>query len=190
MVIATNEKWETNNGYWIRPNQRSSKYFLSDGTKYDEELLKAPSKCISNYQVMVEGTEYIKTVESFYSFLESEFGFKKVNETVNGNAFYDVEYKDSEKAISISYENIEAHLEVIVFKLLNGKMPDYDDKSQTLHLNRLNGLVMSKADKDEISSNARYFSKYNTEDELGRKLLKGAKELRLCLKYFDQLQIA
>lgn len=138
---------------------------------------------------MVEGTEYIKTVKSFYSFLESEFGFRKVNETVNGNAFYDVEYKDSEKVISISYENIEAHLEVIVFKLLNGKMPDYDDKSQTLHLNHLNRLVMSKADKDEISLNAQYFSKYNVKNDLERKLLKGAKELRLCLRHFNQLQL-
>jgi hypothetical protein len=137
---------------------------------------------------MVEGTEYIKTVKSFYSFLESEFGFKKVNETVNGNAFYDVEYRDTDRVISISYENIEAHLEVIVFKLLNGKMPDYVDKSQTLHLNQLNKSLMSRVDKAEISSNAQYFTKHNPKDDLERKLLKGAKELRLCLKHFDQLQ--
>lgn len=136
---------------------------------------------------MVEGTEYIKVVKSFYFFLESEFGFSKVNETINGNAFYDVEYKDAEKVISISYENIEDHLEVIVFKLLNGKMPDYDDKSQTLHLNQLNKSLMSKIDKIEISSNAQYFAKYNPKDDLERKLLKGAKELRLCLKHFNQL---
>jgi hypothetical protein len=137
---------------------------------------------------MIEGLEYIKVVKLFYSFLETEFGFKKVNETVNGNAFYDVEYRDTEKVISVSYENIEAHLEVIVFKLLNGKMPDYDDKSQTLHLNQLNKSLMSRVDKAEISSNAQYFMNHNPKDDLERKLLKGAKELRLCLKHFDQLQ--
>jgi len=133
---------------------------------------------------MVEGLEYIKVVKLFYSFLETEFGFKKVNETVNGNAFYDIEYKSSERVISISYENIEDYLEVIVFQLQNGEMPDYDDKSKTHHLNQLNRSVMSKVDKAEISSNIQYFSKYNPKDDLERKLLKGARELRLCLKYF------
>ena len=37
---------------------------------------------------MIEGKEYIKIVKQFYSFLETEFGFKIVNETINGNAFY------------------------------------------------------------------------------------------------------
>ena len=134
---------------------------------------------------MIEGLEYVKVVKLLYSFLETEFGFKKVNETVNGNSFYDVEYRDAEKVISISYENIEAHLEVIVFKLLNGEMPDYDDKSQTLHLNQLNKSLMSRVDKAEISSNAQYFTKHNPKDDLERKLLKGAKELRLCLRHFD-----
>ena len=79
---------------------------------------------------MVEDLEYIETVKLYYSFLETEFGLSKVNETINGNAFYDVEFKDKERVISISYENIEDHLEVIVFMLQNGKMPDYDDKKK------------------------------------------------------------
>lgn len=139
---------------------------------------------------MIEGDLYIKIVGLFYSFLESEFGLDKVNETINGNTFYDVEYTDAEKLISISYENIEDHLEIILFKLSDGKMPDYDDKSQTLNLNHLNSIVMSQVAKDEINSNTQYFSKYNAKDELERRLLKGAKELRLSLKHFDQLSIS
>lgn len=140
--------------------------------------------------MMVDGSEYIKIVKLYYSFLESEFGFNTPNETINGSAFYDIEYRDGQKVISISYENIEDHLEVIVFKLQNGKMPDYDDKSKTLHLNQLNKLVMPKVDKTEMSSNVAYFSKYNAKDELERKLLKEAKELRLCLIHFNELQMA
>ncbi len=136
---------------------------------------------------MIEGKEYIKIVKSFYSFLELEFGFNKVNEIINGNAFYDVEYKNKEKLVSISYENIEDHLEVIVFKLFNGAVPDYDDKSKTLHLSELNKLLVKKIDKKQINLNAQYFSKYNAKDNLERKLLKAAKELRLCLKYFNQI---
>jgi hypothetical protein len=136
---------------------------------------------------MIEGLEYIEVVKSFYSFLESEFDFRKVNEVINGNAFYDVEYRDPDRIISISYENIEDYLQVIVFKLKNGKMPDYDDKTRTLHLKQLNRLVMTKASKSEINSNAEYFSQYNVKNELERKLLKEAKELRLCLKHFNEL---
>ncbi|WP_437922465.1 hypothetical protein [Sphingobacterium sp. LRF_L2] len=136
---------------------------------------------------MIEGEEYIEVVKEFYSFLETDFGFSKVNETINGNAFYDVEFRDKERIISISYENIEDHLEVIVFMLQNGKMPDYDDKTKTLHLKQLNRLVMAKASKEEIHLNAAYFAKYNAKNEIERKLLKEAKELRLCLKHFSEL---
>jgi hypothetical protein len=136
---------------------------------------------------MVEDLEYIETVKLYYSFLETEFGFRKTNETVNGNAFYDVEFTDNERIISVSYENIEDHLEVIVFMLQNGKMPNYDDKTKTLHLKQLNRLVMTKASKEEINLNAEYFAKYKAKSELERMLLKEAKELRLCLKHFNEI---
>ena len=187
MAVTTNEKREANNRYWVGPCKEKSKYFLSNGAKYDKELLETSSKRISNYKkIMVKGTEYLEVVGSFYSFLESEFGLRKVNETIRGNVFYDVEYRDAKRAISISYENIEDHLEIVLFKLSDGKMPDYDDKSQTLHLNQLNKLLMKRIDITEIGSNMQYFSKYNAKNSLERKLLKGAKELRLCLKNVDQ----
>jgi hypothetical protein len=43
--------------------------------------------------------------------------------------------------------------------------------------------VISKVSKEEILLNAEYFSKYNAKNELEKKLLKEAKELRLCLKH-------
>ena len=135
---------------------------------------------------MIEGKEYINIVHQFFSFLEIEFDFKRVNETINGNVFYDVEYKDKKRIVSISYENIENHLEIIVFMLQNGKMPDYDDKTKTLHLPYLNGLLMTKVSKEDININAEYFAVFNAKNEIERKLLKGAKELRLCLKHFDK----
>jgi len=132
---------------------------------------------------MVKDKEYIDSVKLYYSFLKTEFNCSKIDETINGNVFYDVEFKCKEKIISISYENIENHLEVIVFILENGKMPNYDDKTKTLHLKQLNRLVISKVSKEEILLNAEYFSKYNAKNELEKKLLKEAKELRLCLKH-------
>ncbi len=130
----------------------------------------------------------MQKLKAFYSFLKAEFGFSKVNDTINGNAFYDVAFKDGERVVSISYENTEDHLEVIVFMLQGGNLPDYDDKAKALRLKQLNRLVMAKARKEEINSNAGYFAKYNPKNEIERKLLKEAKELRLCLKHFNELK--
>jgi len=136
---------------------------------------------------MIDGTKYIEVVKLFFSFLMTEFGFRLSKETENGNAFYDVEYSDAKRVVSISYENIEDYLQVIVFKLKNGKLPDYDDKTHTLHLNELNKRVLSEIDKNEIERNSEAFDKFDAKDELERKLLKSAKELRLALKHWDKV---
>jgi hypothetical protein len=134
---------------------------------------------------MIEGIKYIRIVKLFFSFLITEFGFRLSKETENGNAFYDVEYSNDKKNISISYENIEDYLQVIVFRLKDGKLPDYDDKTHTFHLNELNKKVLSIIDKKEIEKNNLKFNKFDANDELERKLLKSAKELRLTLKHWD-----
>jgi hypothetical protein len=136
---------------------------------------------------MIDGREYTDAVTIFYSFLETEYNFSKVKEVINGNAFYDVEFMDKDRVISVSYENIADHLEVIIFMLQNGALPEYDDKTKTLHLKSLNRLVMVKVSKEEFKLNAEYFSRFNPKSNIERKLLKEAKELRLCLKYFNAL---
>ncbi|HEX8576642.1 MAG TPA: hypothetical protein VF677_10160 [Flavobacterium sp.] len=136
---------------------------------------------------MVDGKVYIKIVKLFFDFLITEFGFKQIKEIENGNAFYDVEYWDAERAISVSYENIEDYLQILVFKLKNGKLPDYDDKTHTLHLQELNKIVLSEIDKKEIEDNNALFSKFESKDDLERKLLKAAKELRLALKHWNRV---
>lgn len=137
---------------------------------------------------MVDSSEYIKNVNDYFEFLITEFDFKLVEEKVRGNAFYDMQFKDNSRVVSISYENIEDYLLVTVFLLKNGKMPDYDDKTKTLHLKQLNRLIIAKASKEEINLNAEYFVNYIAKNELERKLLKEAKELRLCLKHLKEIQ--
>jgi len=136
---------------------------------------------------MIEGKDYVDTVKKYYSFLNTEFNMSITDERVRGNAFYDIQYGDRTKIISINYENIEDYFQVTIFKLQNGKMPDYDDKTKTLHLNKLNVAVISRVDRSEFSLNNKYFAKFNAKDELERKLLKSAKELRLCLKHLSEL---
>src|ERR1700749_3452887 len=139
---------------------------------------------------MIEGAQYLVTVELYFSFLITEFGFKVYDEKIRGNAFYDVQYKDETRIASISYENIEDYLLVIIFLLQNGELPNYDDETRTLHLDQLNSKILSRIDKTEISMNNEYFSEYKVKNELERKLLKSAKELRLCLKHFKELEIS
>lgn len=138
---------------------------------------------------MIDGNQYISKVKAYFNFLVTEFDFKISEEKIRGNAFYDVQYKDETRIVSVSYENIEDYLQVIIFMLLNGELPNYDDKTKTFHLNQLNARVLSRLDKSEISLNNEYFGKFDVNDELEKKLLKSAKELRLCLKHFKELQI-
>ena len=109
-----------------------------------------------------------------------------IDEKVIGNFFYDVQFSNNVKIVSISYENAEDYFQVIVFMLQNGKLPNYDDKTKTLHLNKLNQEILSKIDKREVSLNSQYFSKFNPINELEKRLLKAAKELRLCLEHFSE----
>jgi hypothetical protein len=130
---------------------------------------------------LIDSIPYVETVKKYFSFLETEFHIAEIGETINGNAFYDVQYKGKTKIISISYENIEDYLQVIVFILENGILPDYDDKSKTLHLSALNKIAFAKASKDDFKINNSFFSQYSATNEFERNLLKASKDLRLCL---------
>lgn len=136
---------------------------------------------------MIDGQEYIKTVKEYFSFLETEYNMKLSDQVINGSFFYDVSYRDKRHSISISYENGEDYLQVIIFILSNGKLPNYDDKTRTLHLNRLNSVVLPAIDKNDLSLNNEYFLKFREEGGFKGRLLKSAKELRLCLKYSNEL---
>lgn len=136
---------------------------------------------------MIDGNKYIEIVKIYFHFLAIEFGLNVSEEIINGNFFYRLRYIDKIKAVTISYENIEDYLSVFISILQNGELPNYDDKTKTLHLNKINAQVLSRIDKNGISLNNEYFHKFNPNDELEKKLLKSAKELRLCLKHFDEI---
>ena len=136
---------------------------------------------------MINSNEFIKCINDYFEFLITEFGFKTYEKKIIGNVFYDIQYKDNSRVISISYENIEDYLIITVFILQNGELPNYDDKTKTLHLKKLNELIFLKASKEDINLNTKYFNKYTPKNELDKKLIKEAMELRLCLKYFNEV---
>jgi hypothetical protein len=138
---------------------------------------------------MLSGDEFISSVKKIYSFLVNEFNYSLIDEKNRTNLFYDVEYQKGDSVISISYENREDYLQVILFKLNNGTLPEYDDKEKTLHLENLNKKILSHLSSEDFEENNVYFSGLRTLSKMENRLLKSAKELRLCLKNISKLNI-
>ena len=138
---------------------------------------------------MIVAEKYLEVVKTYFNYLFIEFNFKLSHEKIKGNTFYDIQYSNGKLTISISYENIQDFLQIVIFTIFNEELPDYDDNTKSLHLNKLNAQIMPSINKDEISLNNQYFLSYKPTNNLERQLLKSAKELRLCLKHFNDIKL-
>jgi hypothetical protein len=132
---------------------------------------------------MVPGVEFIRLSRRYFSFLQTEFGYKELTVKHRRNLFYDIEYRKENIIISLSYENTEDYLQIILFSLSNGLVPDYDDKQATIHLGDLNNKILPFYGREDFVENERFFSSVRTKTKIEKDLLKLAKELRLCLKH-------
>jgi len=137
---------------------------------------------------MINASAYVKAVKECFAFLVSEFAFTPSEETTREAVFYDMQYRNATQVVSISYENIEDYLLVIVYRLVNQQLPNYDDKRHTLHLNVLNHALEAVAGPADWKENQHHFGCFKAEGVVERKLLKSAQELRLCLMHFDKLK--
>jgi len=136
---------------------------------------------------MIRGIKFIELVKKYYRFLVDEMKYIELDVTNREGLFYDVEYGKNDIIISISYENREDYLQVILFKLKDGKRPDYDDKQSTIHLDKLRHTLLKTLSNSDFKENDSYFASITTSSNFERKLLKLAKELRLCLKHTNVL---
>ena len=136
---------------------------------------------------MVDSIQYFKTIRDFFSFLSAEFNMPETGTTKNGNAFYSIKFTEKTKIISISLENVTDYFTVTIFKLHDGKKPNYDDKTHTFHLAHLNKLAAVKATKEDYILNNSIFSKFSPNTPFERLSLKAAKDLRLCLTLLPQI---
>ncbi len=136
---------------------------------------------------MIDAPAYLQAVKTYFSFLATDFTYTLSQEVTRGNVFYDVQYRNLNHVISISYENLEDYLQVIVFELVNQQLPKYDDKRYTLHLRALNQAVIGHLSPADRAANKRHFQGLQPQTVLERQLLKSAQELRLGLVHFDKL---
>ena len=132
---------------------------------------------------MITSEKYTDFVKQTFSFLENEFDYEIGTININGTIFYDVEYNKKNTIISISLETLENYIRIIVFKLENGIRPDYYDKTKTIHLNQLTKEIIPTLKKFDLQQNQIYFEKVRAETEIEKSILKGAKELRICLNF-------
>ncbi len=134
---------------------------------------------------MIRGLEFIELTRKNNRFLVDEFDFIEFNVTNREGLFYDIEYKKDGLLISISHENRDDYLQVILFRLIDGKKPEYDDTQMTIHLEKLNNMLLKPLNSNDFKENEFYFASLNASSNVERKLLKAAKELRICLKHPD-----
>ena len=132
---------------------------------------------------MISFEKYSELVKNSFSFLITEFEFNLNKIVENGNMFYDIEYSGINKVISISLETYENYIRVVIFKLDNGKLSEYDDKTKTNHLNQLTKEYFPKISKEEITENSLFFKNILTETETEKQIIKSAIELRLVMKF-------
>jgi hypothetical protein len=137
---------------------------------------------------MISTSSYLEAVKEYFAFLVAEFAFILSEEMTRGAVFYDVQYRSAAQVVSISYENMEDCLLVIVYQLVNQHLPDYDDKRRTLHLNVLNHAVKNVVGPEDRAENQRHFQGLKSKGTVERQLLNSAKELRLCLMHFDEIK--
>jgi hypothetical protein len=131
---------------------------------------------------MIDSDKFQNLVKRTFSFLVTEYGMTLDKEEINGSAFYNTQFRDKDKVVSVSLENIENYFQVILFKLDKGQLPHYDDKVRTIHLTELNKEFLTTLKTKEFADNDGHFGDIMTEDKTEKQILKSAKDLRLCLR--------
>lgn len=131
--------------------------------------------------------EYFLIIEKQFLYLVDEFNYKIINKKSGISFLYDVNFQTSNSMISVSYDRRDNNLQVILFILKDGHLPDYDDKEHTIHLEKLNNKIIPYLNKEEISDNNDFFRNIKPLNHFEKILLKLAKELRLCMKNTDLL---
>jgi hypothetical protein len=116
--------------------------------------------------------------DAFVPFL-LDLGFS-LSEVDTSGRLYDVMFTSPNHAVSISYEPGDSSLLLIVHTIRNGQVSKIDDRNNTPRLTDLNTRYMKSVTPAELRA-AKAAIENVAVDEIERKLLKAASELRLVL---------
>ncbi len=132
---------------------------------------------------MLTRMQYNEAVKKYFLFLEQEWGYSQTPVNVKSTILYDIQYTNTKKIVSISYEIKGDGVKVIIFELIDGNLPEYDDKRYTIHLEHLTKDISKDELEKNIIENNNYFNRFDKpKDNVEKEILKKAKQLRLFLK--------
>ncbi|MCD8511858.1 MAG: hypothetical protein LRY73_19725 [Bacillus sp. (in: Bacteria)] len=130
---------------------------------------------------MLNRDEYFSIIEKQFMFLVNEFEYTPLDKKSKISFLYDVNFQKGNTLITVSLDVRESYLQVILFNLTDGHLPDYDNEN-TIHLEKLNKMILSNLSKEEMKENNKFFQYIQPKNQLEKRILKSAKELRLCMK--------
>ena len=117
--------------------------------------------------------------DAFVPFL-ARFGFNENAPDISGR-LYDATFTSPSHLVSISYEPGDDAFFVMVFSRCDGRLSNIDDRSKTPRLEDLNKRYMNSISSEDRRKSELEFAEVVVRDDVERRLLKFAKELRLVL---------
>lgn len=123
---------------------------------------------------MIERNENTKVVKLFYFVLGIKFSLRRLSETMNGYAFYDIEFNNWVKVDSYSFAILKIPFEYIAVWLQNQQLHDYDYKRRLQYLKQLNKCLRNT----EIEEGFLILHSYCPMNVIKRGFLKETKYLR------------
>jgi len=121
----------------------------------------------------------------YYSFLVDRYDFTEVTYKKNNSMLYDLEYTDGKKIISISYEIMGEGINIVIFKVINGRRSGYDDMN-TIHLNQIVKKLYESGKMERFHEEKQFIKPYEQPDtELEKEALKKAELLSYVMNLED-----
>jgi hypothetical protein len=131
--------------------------------------------------------EFVEAIDTYFVPFLNGLGFDRSLPISISGKHYCATFLRSDRAIVVSYEPGDDYLLIALPTVVNGIQSDLDNRESSPRLSDLAGRAMSNASAAQLQANAAYFAGRHADRPLSRKLLKAAKDLRICLLHWDPL---
>ena len=133
----------------------------------------------------IEGVDFIKLVDYYFDFLDTDWHACKVEEEIVGQFYYSITFQiPNAYNISINLENAESYLDVVIFTLDHHGKESTWENSETYHLSQFNDYLKNKITQKDHMTNKAFFQTYSKTTDIEKLLLGAAQKLRLFLIYY------
>lgn len=129
----------------------------------------------------MKAIEFIEYVKKEFSFLVSEFGFK-VEKEIKDELVYGVLYKNASRAIQVYYEVLDQFSSVMIFRLKNGELPEWDDLKNSVPLHKISDFVHTAYQVDQSTSPYAFSKEFYNKNPVLKELNKRARSLKRVAK--------